>query len=189
MKKVLTLILAISLAVTALAACGSQTIGNSDGASASQEQMQEQELSDIVQAVKDAYGENYLPSMEITEDMMSDIYGVNMDNVDEFIAEAPAISAHVDTFIAVKAKEGKGEEVEKELQAYLDYVVDNSINYPMNVAKVQSAKVVRYDDYVFYVMLGGYNDENPDATEEENVKFAQDQTQLGLDTIASFFEK
>lgn len=42
----------------------------------------------------------------------------------------------------------------------------------MNVAKVQSAKVVRYDDYVFYVMLGGYNDENPDATEEENVKFA-----------------
>ena len=36
MKKVLTLILAISLAVTALAACGSQTIGNSDGASASQ---------------------------------------------------------------------------------------------------------------------------------------------------------
>ena len=146
-------------------------------------------LSDIVQAVKDAYGENYLPSMEITEDMMSDIYGVNMDNVDEFIAEAPAISAHVDTFIAVKAKEGKGEEVEKELQAYLDYVVDNSINYPMNVAKVQSAKVVRYDDYVFYVMLGGYNDENPDATEEENVKFAQDQIQLGLDTIASFFEK
>ena len=126
MKKVLTLILAISLAVTALAACGSQTIGNSDGASTSQEQMQEPELSDIVQAVKDAYGENYLPSMEITEDMMSDIYGVNMDNVDEFIAEAPAISAHVDTFIAVKAKEGKGEEVEKELQAYLDYVVDNS---------------------------------------------------------------
>ena len=78
------------------------------------------------------------------------------------------------------------EEVSKE---DLDYVVDNSINYPMNVAKVQSAKVVRYDDYVFYVMLGGYNDENPDATEEENVKFAQDQIQLGLDTIASFFEK
>ena len=71
----------------------------------------------------------------------------------------------------------------------LDYVVDNSINYPMNVAKVQSAKVVRYDDYVFYVMLGGYNDENPDATEEENVKFAQEQIKLGLDTIASFFEK
>lgn len=65
MKKVLTLILAISLAVTALAACGSQTIGNSDGASTSQEQMQEPELSDIVQAVKDAYGENYLPSWRL----------------------------------------------------------------------------------------------------------------------------
>ena len=89
--------------------------------------MQEPELSDIVQAVKDAYGENYLPSMEITEDMMSDIYGVNMDNVDEFIAEAPAISAHVDTFIAVKAKEGKGEEVEKIQyvdEAYFDTSMD-----------------------------------------------------------------
>lgn len=189
MKKVLVLILAISLAITALAACGSQTIGNSDGNSASQEQMQEPELSDIVQAVKDAYGENYLPSMEITEEMMSDIYGVNMDNVEEFVAEGPMVSAHVDTFIAVKAKEGKGADVEKDLQTYLDYVVENSMNYPMNVAKVQSAKVVRHGDYVFYVMLGGYNDANPDATEEENVKFAQDQIQLGLDTIASFFGK
>ena len=60
--------------------------------------------------------------------MLTDIYGLDMENVEEVIGEAPMISAYVDTFIAVKAKEGKGEAVEKELQEYLDYVVENSVN-------------------------------------------------------------
>ena len=36
------------------------------------------------------------------------------------------ISAHVDTFIAIKAKEGKGEEVEKALTSYRDYLINDS---------------------------------------------------------------
>ena len=143
-------------------------------------------LADVVQAVKDAYGENYLPSTPLDEQMLTDIYGLDMENVEEVIGEAPMISAHVDTFIAVKAKEGKGEAVEKELQEYLDYVVENSVNYPMNVAKVQAAKVVRHGDYVFYVMLGGYDDRT-DVSEEESVKFAQEQVQIGVDAIDSCF--
>ena len=60
------------------------------------------------------------------------------------------------------------------------------MTYPMNVAKVQSGKVVRYGDYVFFVMLGDYDDRT-DVTEEDNLKFAEEQTQIGLDVIASFF--
>ena len=56
----------------------------------------------------------------------------------------------------------------------------------MNVAKVQSAKVVRHGDYVFYVLLGGYDDRT-DVSEEESVKFAQEQVQIGIDAIASCF--
>ena len=118
--------------------------------------------------------------------MMTDVYGVDMDNVEEFVAEGPMISAHVDTFIAVKAKEGMGEQVQQELQAYLDYVQENALQYPMNTAKVQAAQVVRHGDYVFYVLLGGY-DERTDVTEEESVTFAKEQVQIGLDAIASFF--
>lgn len=186
MKRILVFCLAAALALGALTACQSNSSSQNNASTSQEEQMKQPALDEVVQAVKDVYGENYLPSMDITEEMLSDIYGVNTENVEEFYAQAPMISAHVDTFIAVKAVEGKGEEVEKDLQAYLDYMVENSINYPMNVAKVQSAKVVRHGDYVFYVMLGAYNDD-PDATEEDNVKFAQEQVQMGLDAIASCF--
>ena len=158
MKKLMILCLTLAMCATMMTAC-SQNGGSSEGGnSTQQEQTKQPELADVVQAVKDAYGENYLPSTPLDEQMLTDIYGLDMENVEEVIGEAPMISAHVDTFIAVKAKEGKGEAVEKELQEYLDYVVENSVNYPMNVAKVQAAKVVRHGDYVFYVMLGGYDD-------------------------------
>ena len=65
-------------------------------------------------------------------------------------------------------------------------MVENSVNYPMNVAKVQAGQVVRHGDYVFYVMLGKYDD-RMDVSEEDSVKFAKEQVQIGLDTIASFF--
>ena len=187
MKKLIILALTLALMLTSMTACSSSN-GNSQGGTSSsqQEQAKEPELNDIVEAVKEAYGDNYLPSEPVDKEMLSDIYGVNTDNLEEFFAEMPMMSAHVDTFIAAKAVEGKGEEVQKELQAYLDDLIANSMTYPMNVAKVQSGKVVRYGDYVFFVMLGDYDDRT-DVTEEDNLKFAEEQTQIGLDVIASFF--
>ena len=175
MKKLMIICLTFALTLTMLTACTQNQDGSQqDGQTAQEEQTQQPDLQEIVQAVKDAYGDNYLPSMQMDEQMMTDVYGVNMDNVEEFVAEGPMISAHVDTFIAVKAKEGKGEQVQQELQAYLDYVQENA------------AQVVRHGDYVFYVLLGGY-DERTDVTEEESVTFAKEQVQIGLDAIASFF--
>ncbi len=185
MKKIIILCLTLALAVTSFAACTNAN-SSQQGNNTQQEQIEQPALADIVQAVKDKYGEDYIPSMPIESDMLEDVYGVNKDEVEEFIAEGPMMSGHVDTFIAVKAKEGKGEEIEAQLQKYLDYVMENSFNYPMNTAKVQSAKVVRHGDYVFYVMLGGF-DSREDVSEEDSVKFAQEQVQIGVDTIASFF--
>ena len=186
MKKWIVLCLTLALAVTSLAACSGNSSEQGENPSAQEEQVKQPELSEIAEAVKEKYGEDYLPSMPLEADMLKEIYGVNMDDVEEFVAEAPMMSAHVDTFIAMKAKEGKGEEIEAQLQKFLDYVVENSVNYPMNVAKVQAGRVVRHGDYVFYVMLGKYDD-RLDVSEEDSVKFAKEQVQIGLDTIASFF--
>ena len=175
MKKWIVLCLTLALAVTSLAACSGNSSEQGENSSAQEEQVKQPELSEIAEAVKEKYGEDYLPSMPLEADMLKEIYGVNMDDVEEFVAEAPMMSAHVDTFIAMKAKEGKGEEIEAQLQ-----------KYPMNVAKVQAGQVVRHGDYVFYVMLGKYDD-RLDVSEEDSVKFAKEQVQIGLDTIASFF--
>lgn len=186
MKKIIVLLLTLAMMMTAMAACSSGGTDTPSGDQKQEETAKEPSLEEIVQAVRDAYGENYLPSMSIEGERLADIYGVNMDEVEEYIAEEAMISAHVDILIAVKAKQGKGEEIQQQLQDYMDYMVENSLQYPMNIAKVQSGKVVRHGDYVFYFILGGYDDRD-DASEEESIQFAQQQMQIGEDTIAEFF--
>lgn len=193
MKKIAIFLLAAAMMLSVMAGCSSSSSGDKnpvEGAQDAVEDVQEAvsvKLDDVVQSVKDAYGEDYIPSMEIPKEQLSDIYGLNLDDVEEVYAEGPMISAHVDTFIAVKAKEGKGEEVEKQLKEYHDYVLENSLQYPSNEAKVQASQVVRYGDYVFYVILGAF-DENS-TSEGEQAQFAKEQTQKGLDAIESFFKK
>lgn len=186
MKKLLVICLACTMILASFTACGSNKGEGQDSSSTQQEEVKTPELSEIADAVREVYGENYLPSMPMDEEMLSTTFDINMDDVDEFIAENTMISAQVDIFVAIKAKEGKGEAIEKQLTAYRDYVIENSFNYPMNVEKVNAIQVVRHGDYVFYVLLGGYP-ENMDASEEEQAKFAKEQVQIGLDTIASFF--
>ena len=82
----------------------------------------------------------------------------------------------------MRAKPGKGETVAGAMWQYRDNLVTNSMQYPMNMPKVNASTVHVVGDHVFFLMLGAYN-ENMDATEEEALAFAQDQVKLGLDAI------
>lgn len=139
-------------------------------------------LADIHKAVKDAYGEDYLPSMEIDAAALEERFGVKPDLVKEFIAEGPMMSTHVDTFIAIQAQEGKGKEVEDALKTYHEGQVNDALQYPMNLAKVKSAQVFREGDYVFYVMLGKIDEENGDD-ESAALEFAKGEVEKGLNAI------
>ena len=46
--------------------------------------------------------------------------------------------------------------------------------------------MVRHGDYVFFVMLGAF-DESENSSEEEQQKFAEEQTKIGVDVIAEHF--
>lgn len=139
-------------------------------------------LGQAHEAVKQAYGEAYLPSMPLEEAMLTDIYGLPMEDVEAFVAEGPMMSTQVDTFIGLRAKPGKGETVAGAMRQYRDNLVTNSMQYPMNMPKVNASTVHVVGDHVFFLILGAYN-ENMDATEEEALAFAQDQVKLGLDAI------
>lgn len=188
MRKFLTLFLVVVLAASAFSGCKANSETPDSGAStpAVSEEKKEVVLSDVVQKVKDAYGENYVPSMVIDEQMLVDLYSINIDDVDEFIGEMPMMSAHVDTFIAIKATEGKGDAIETALNDYREYVVSSAMQYPSNIEKVKASQVVRHGDYVFFVMLGAFDD-NLDASEADQAKFAQEQCQIGVDAINSCF--
>ena len=193
MKNKLICTLAALIAVAAIAGCSSAassapaaSSSEAPASSSSEVIVADVSISEVHEAVKAAYGDNYVPSMPFEELQLKEIFGVNTDNVEEFILEGPMMSAHIDMFAAVKAKEGKGEEVESELNAYRDMLVSDTMQYPSNLAKIAASQVIRHGDYVFFVMLGAFN-EDMEATEDEQAKFAQDQTQIGVDAINAFF--
>ncbi len=199
MKKILTIMLAGAM-ILALVGCSggdeetpapeSQTEQEqessepesepSDESVSEGEAMGDVSIEDIHTEIKTLYGENYIPSMPLDETMLGEVYGIDMANVDSFIAEAPMISTHVDTFIAIKATEGMGQTVADELTAYREKLVSDTVQYPSNLDKINASQVVVEGDYVFFVMLGAPNDNIPEA---EWTQHAQDEVQKGVDKI------
>lgn len=116
-------------------------------------------VADVEAAVASALGDNYWPtenfesleSLEITKDMY-----------EEFIYRVPMMNTNVDTLIIVKAAEGKVAEVENKLNTFRDNNVNDLMQYPSNLVKIQCSQVVTMGNYVAYVQLGA--DEAYNAT-------------------------
>lgn len=179
MKKILALLLAVSM--LAVFAIGCSPSKDSDG------DKKLVDLEEIHTAVKESLGDDYAPNMEMSVEEIERITGVKVDDMESYIAESPMISVNVDTFIAIKAKEGKADAIEEGLEDYKDDLIENSLQYPMNMAKVNAAEVVRHGDYVFFLMLGKF-DEREEATDEERLEFAEKEVDKIEDIIDKFFE-
>lgn len=145
------------------------------------------DLKEIQAALKEELGEDYYPSEEMSLEMIKDITGIKESDIESYIVEAPLMNFNIDTFIAIQAKKGKGDVIEAGLEKYKKYYEEDAFLYPMNIAKAHSAKVVRYGDYVFYLMFGKYDDRN-DATEEERLEFAKAEIKRAEDIIDRFFK-
>ncbi len=199
-KRLLTLLLVAALTMSMFAGCGKKEeskdpVENNTATEENKvddaaqdgdkEEKQEPTLDEIVAAVKEAYGEDYIPSMEIPSEQLSDVFGINMDDVDSFYAEGPMISAHVDTFIALKAKEGKVDSLVESLNTYRQNQINSAYSYPMNILRLQGSKVMKNGDYAFFVLLGAFPDE--EMSEEDQVKFTEEQVQIGVDAINALF--
>ena len=144
------------------------------------DEAKEIELSKVHQEIKDAYGENYLANMDYDSQILETVFGINPDWVAESIAQGPMMSAHVDTFIAIKATEGNVENVKKALEDYRQMNIDANMFYPMNLPKLETAEVYQTGDYVFYIMLGGYTDVEDESGAKE---FYTEQNQIAIDII------
>jgi len=144
-------------------------------------------LDNIVNNIKSAYGDDYLPNNEMTEEMFKSEFDLDMSQVLEYKAEIPLIGTHPDRLVIVKATSGKGADVEEKLNAVKDNKIKDTMQYPMNQAKINSAKVVRNGDYVAFIMLGAIND-NVDATDQQAKQFADEQTQKGVNAFENSFK-
>ena len=49
-------------------------------------------LPEVLEAVKAAYGENYIPSMELDETYLSEVMGMPAEDIKDFVAEGPMMN-------------------------------------------------------------------------------------------------
>ena len=141
--------------------------------------------------VADYIGSEHTEVIITKEDVLSaleDVIGLSPELYESYVAEAPMISTFVETFIGVKAKDGKGDETEAALTAYRDRLVGDTMQYPMNVSKIQASQVVRHGDYVFFVMLGGPDDAAMEQGDEAALKSASENNQIAIDIIDGYFK-
>ena len=112
------------------------------------------DIQDIKKALTDEFGDNYWPDTEISKEMLKDIYGVSEDLYEEYYGESPMISTNVDTVLVIKAKEDQVAAVEEALNEYRSRLVNDTMQYPMNIGKIQASRIETFGSYVCFVQLG-----------------------------------
>ncbi len=141
-----------------------------------------EDMETLKQAVVDVLGENYWPNMKLDAEMLEMSFGITADMYDDYMAEIPMMSTHVDTLLIIKAKDDKVEAVEEALNAYRDMKVEDTMGYPMNVGKIQASRIQRYGNYVCFVQLGGEYLADV-LSEEESITRCLEQNELALEVI------
>ena len=147
-----------------------------------------EEMSAIRQAVVDAIGENYFPQMPIPAEFLEG-FGLTADLYDEFFGEMPMISTNVDTLIVIKAAEGKLEAVEGVLNAYRENLVNDTMQYPMNLGKIQASEVKTIGNYVCFVQLGGDVMDALEKGDEAVITHCQAQNALAIEALEGAINK
>ena len=147
-----------------------------------------EEMEGLRAVVVEAVGtDEYWPNMPIDQEMLETFYGLTSDMYEDYMAESPMISANVDTLMIVRAKEDKADEVESALTAYREALVNDSLQYPQNLGKIQASQVEKIGNYVIFVQLGGSAIESD--KEEDALKLCQEANEKAIEAIRNIVEQ
>ncbi len=150
-------------AVLLLAGCGAKEPSSGQEANGWRDDVAPKALAE---AVAEELGEDYWANMEIDPAWLTDLYGISEDMYEEFYGQMPMISTNVDTLVVIKAVPEKTEDVENAMVAYRENLVQDTMQYPMNLPKIQASVVRSFGNYVCFVQLGASLEEALDDTEK-----------------------
>ena len=142
-------------------------------------------------AIKDAYGENYVANMSLTNEEINQRYGLSSSWYTAAVSDIPMMSAHIDTLVIVKAKNAKTKKkIKKKLLEYQNVQINDTLQYPMNLLKAQASRIYTKGDYVFFFMLGFIDSALEETeTEENQIAAYKEQNQIAVDTVKELFAK
>lgn len=163
MKRILTFLLALSLALS-LAACGGKADdnkGKTDVTMTSQE---------ILDTLKEKLGDSFECDVDGTEDSVSGYWGLDMRQVESWAAMSHSNSAlDPSTAVILQVKDGYAQDAAL-LQTGYEQTLSYSRMYNMDLQKVLQARLFVNGNYVALLILG--SEGNGEASDEEQAKFA-----------------
>lgn len=163
MKRILTFLLALSLALS-LAACGGKADDNKGKTDVT---MTAQEILDTL---KEKLGDSFECDVDGTEDSVSGYWGLDMRQVESWAAMSHSNSAlDPSTAVILQVKDGYAQDAAL-LQTGYEQTLSYSRMYNMDLQKVLQARLFVNGNYVALLILG--SEGNGEASDEEQAKFA-----------------
>lgn len=167
MKKILvSTLIAIMIGAT-LTGCGNKNTGNSSSTEQSEQQTASVSAKDVVEKLNEE-GYVRLPA-EIDDTIASEIYHLNLDDVEDYGILETQISPGPGFIMVVKAKEGKVDAVKASVEQVLQDKVGKAF-YPEEQEITESAEVKVDGNLVSLFILNSEVASDAQATYEELIK-------------------
>ena len=165
MKRILTLTLALLLALS-LTACGGKTDPNTTDVTLS--------AQEVLDSLRKTLGDSDPCDAAVDEDYLVNYYGLDREKIESWAAESSANSAlDPSNAVILKVKDGYAQEAAAALQEGFSQVLSYARMYDMQVAKVEEARLFVNGNYVALLILGAEGDWEADA--ETQARFAADE--------------
>lgn len=164
MKRILTFLLALSLALS-LTACGGKADDNKGKTDVT---MTAQEILDTL---KEKLGDSFECDVDGTEDSVSGYWGLDMRQVESWAAMSHSNSAlDPSTAVILQVKDGYAQDAAALLQTGYEQTLSYSRMYNIDLQKVLQARLFVNGNYVALLILGAAGDW--ELSDEEQAKFA-----------------
>ena len=167
MKRILTFVLALSMALS-LAACGGKA---DDNKGKTEVTMTAQEIMDTL---KEKLGDSFGCDVAETEDNICGYWGLDMEQVESWAAMGNSNSAiNPSAAVILKVKDGYARDAAALLQTDYEQILSYSRMYNMDLQKVLQARLFISGNYVALLILGATGDWQ--LSDEELARFAAEE--------------
>lgn len=156
-SKVLLTLLAVTIVSTSFVACSSktETPGTSGQTTAGVTLTEGTTPQTIIDKIAEEIGIQ-MPS-PIDDATLSDMFYISSDMVEEYYGLMSMTMTSSDNLVAIKAADGKLEDVVSGLEKRKEDVINSFAQYlPDQYEKAQAGKVITKGDYAFLVIIGDY---------------------------------
>ena len=124
------------------------------------------DINVVSQTLSNSAPFNDLSTVDITKDLLSSLYGINIENVENVLGKMPMMNVQASMYVLIQAKEGTVETVKSELDKYATQYEEQWSTYlPEQYDLVKNRKTGVVGNVVYMIIA-----ENAETLQQEITK-------------------